>query len=165
MTKKETKHATRRTAYTRKPLSTSYLLVGFYRAKSWAQVQILRRRIQHASIPSALWLKFLSWIRSWMGLSRFKSPFTPIWIKLHALVIRTARGPVANEARGGPSVIWEFVWEMKLRWNKWTKSGKSYQWYVNIVTWCRCLCFYEVSARFEFFYIIWPDSVIIRDYL
>ena len=34
---------------------------------------------------------------------------------------------------------------------------------VNIVTWCRCLCFYEVSARFEYFYIIWIDSVIIRD--
>ena len=30
----------------------------------------------------------------------------------------------------GPSVIWEFVWEkysLKLRWNKWSKSDKSYQ--------------------------------------
>jgi len=47
----------------------------------------------------------------------------------------------------GPSVIWEFLWEiksLKLRWNKWTKSDK--------VTLCRCLCFYKVWARFEYFY-------------
>ena len=75
---------------------------------------------------------------------------------------------------GGPSVIsqvtlcviWEFVWEkqsLKLRWNKWSKSDKSYQQSVNIVTWSRCRCLYEVSGRFEYFYIIWPYSVIIRD--
>ena len=65
-----------------------------------------------------------------------------------------------REITGGLSVIWEFVWEietLKLRWNKLSKSDKRY----HIVTWSRCLCFYEVSARFEYFYIIWPGSVIL----
>ena len=65
-----------------------------------------------------------------------------------------------REITGGPSVIWEFVWEiesLKLRWNKLSKSDKRY----HIVTWSRCLCFYEVSARFEYFHIIWPDSIIL----